>query len=190
MKPMHGVALLALLSVAASVHAAPDEDADTCRNGLFTSSPTRFSLAQVAVPRLYLLDDLDGCPGKGEKACRQRAYVVQSDTVVLAQHRAGYVCAFYPNNVGGSAGWVSEASLRPSPVVTAPPPHAWNGHWRGDGDNRLQLTANGDGHITVNGQAYWPSANPGDASYGPHVGSVSARGLAQGNRLEVSGDGC
>lgn len=82
---------MVLLAVSAIAHAAPsDADAAVCRNGLFTSSPSAFSLAKVVVPRLYLLNDSDGCPGKGEAACRQRSYVVKGDVVVLAQHRVGW----------------------------------------------------------------------------------------------------
>ncbi|MEE7545901.1 hypothetical protein HF319_01525 [Xanthomonas sp. Kuri4-1] len=189
---MHRIALLGLLAVVAPAHAAPsDDEAAICRNGLFTSSPAGFALARVAVPRLHLLGDSDGCPGKGEAACRQGPYVVQGDTVVLAQRRGGYACAFYPNKVGGSAGWVAEASLRPLPVTDKPALGAWIGHWR-DGDNGLQLIANGDGSVTVNGDAYWPSASPSleDAPGGPHLGSVTARDYVQGNRLEVSEHAC
>lgn len=188
---MHKTWLLALLAVPAMACAAPDEDAAMCRNGSFPMSTAGFSLAKVAVPRLYLLNDDDGCPAKGEAACRQRAYVVKDDTVVLAQRQDGYVCAFYPNKVGGSAGWVAQASVQPLPSAARPTPQAWNGRWH-DGDNQLQLTANGDGSVTVNGDAYWPSANPDPEQVpgGPHTGFVTARGYPDGNRVEVSEDQC
>lgn len=183
--------LLTLLAVPAMARAAPDDDAAMCRNGSFPMSTAGFSLAKVAVPRLYLLNDDDGCPAKGDAACRQRAYVVKDDTVVLAQRQGGYVCAFYPNKVGGSAGWVAQASVQPLPSATGPTPQTWNGRWH-DGDNQLQLTANGDGTVTVNGDAYWPSANPDPEQVpgGPHTGSVTARGYPDGNRVEVSEDQC
>ncbi|MCC5073673.1 hypothetical protein [Xanthomonas campestris] len=189
---MHKACLLFLLSVSAMAHAAPhDDEAADCRNGSFTNSPSAFTLARVAVPRLYLLNDSDGCPSKGEAACRQRSYVVKGDVVVLAQHRGGYTCASYPNKVGVSAGWVAERSLQPIASTATPPASAWNAHWY-DGDNTLQLTANGDGSITVNGDAYWPSANPSPEQVpgGPHFGAVTARSLAEGNRLEVREDDC
>jgi hypothetical protein len=184
--------LLALLALSAAAHAAPnDEEAATCRNGAFARSPARFALAQVAVPRLYLLDDSNGCPGKGEAACRQRAYVVKGDVLVLAQHRGGYACAFYPNKVGGSAGWVAQSSVQPLPSAAEARSEAWNGQWH-DGDNQLQLTANGDGTVTVNGDAYWPSANPDpeQAPGGPNIGAVTARGFPEGNRVEVNDEDC
>lgn len=183
--------LLTLLAVPALACAAPDEDAAMCRNGSFPMSTAGFSRAKVAVPRLYLLNDDDGCPAKGEPACRQRAYVVKGDVVVLAQRREGFACALYPNKVGGSAGWVAQASVQPWPSAAQPTPQAWNGNWH-DGDNALQLTANGDGSVTVNGDAYWPSANPDPEQVpgGPHTGSVTARGYPGGNRVEVSENEC
>ncbi|MEA9590134.1 hypothetical protein VC279_23725 [Xanthomonas sp. WHRI 10064A] len=189
---MHKAWLLVLLAVSAIAHASPsDDDAAVCRNGLFTSSPSAFSLAKVVVPRLYLLKDSDGCPGKSKAACRQRSYVVKGDVVVLAQHRDGYTCAFYPNKVGGSAGWVAERNLQAITSTATPPARAWNGHWH-DGDNTLQLTASGDGSVAVNGDAYWPSANPSPEQTpgGPHIGAVTARSTPNGNRLEVSEDDC
>ncbi|QNH10665.1 hypothetical protein [Xanthomonas sp. SI] len=189
---MHRAWLLPLLAVPALAHAAPDDaDADTCRVSVFTDSQAGFALAKVAVPRLYLLDGSDGCPDKGETACRQHAYVVRGDVLVLAQRRDGFACAFYPNKAGDSTGWVAQASVQPLPSAAQPTPQAWNGHWH-DGDNELQLTANGDGSVTVTGDAYWPSANPDPEQVpgGPHIGAVAARGYPDGNRIEVSEDEC
>ncbi|APO95938.1 hypothetical protein [Xanthomonas vesicatoria] len=188
---MHKAWFLVLLAVSAGAHAAPsDDDAAVCRNGMFTSSPSAFSLAKVVVPRLYL-NDSDGCPHKGEAECRQRSYMVKGDVVVLAQRRNDYACAFYPNKVGGSAGWVAERSLQPVVSPAIPPTRAWDGNWH-DGDNTLQLTANGDGSITVNGDAYWPSANPSPEQVpgGPHIGAVTARSMPDGNRLDINEDDC
>ncbi|MCC8627124.1 hypothetical protein [Xanthomonas vesicatoria] len=189
---MHKAWFLVLLAVSAGAHAGPsDDDAAVCRNGMFTSSPSAFSLAKVVVPRLYLLNDSDGCPHKGDAECRQRSYVVKGDVVVLAQRRNDYACAFYPNKVGGSAGWVAERSLQPVVSPAIPPTRAWDGNWH-DGDNTLQLTANGDGSISVNGDAYWPSANPSPEQVpgGPHIGAVTARSMPDGNRLDISEDDC
>ncbi|KQQ78352.1 hypothetical protein ASF73_05785 [Xanthomonas sp. Leaf131] len=189
---MHGFWLAALLLVSAAADAAPgDDEATTCRNGLFTSSTAGFSIAKVAVPRLYLLNDSDGCPDKGDAACRRGTYVVKGDALVLAQRHGAYVCALYPSKGAGSAGWVAQASLQPLPSASTPTSQAWNGRWH-NGDNQLQLTANGDGSVTVNGDAYWPSANPTPEQVpgGPHFGAVTARGTPEGNRVDVNEDDC
>ncbi|WP_196482992.1 hypothetical protein [Burkholderia cepacia] len=50
------------------------------------------------------------------------------------------------------------------------------------------MIPNGDGTVTMNGDAYWPSANadPQTRPGGPNLGSVTARNAPEGNRLEVS----
>ncbi|PPT93699.1 hypothetical protein XaraCFBP7407_17200 [Xanthomonas arboricola pv. arracaciae] len=188
---MHKAWMLALLGVSPLVHAAPADDDATCRNGLFTSAPVAFSLGKVIPPRLYLLKDTDGCPDTGGAACQGRAYVVKNDIVLTAQRRNAYVCVLYPNKGGGNAGWVAQSSLQMQPSAATPTAQAWNGHWH-DGDNTLQLTTNADGSITVNGDAYWPSAfpDPEQTPGGPHTGSVTARGYPEGNRVEVNEDMC
>ncbi len=120
---------------------------------------------------------------RGEAACQGRAYVFKNDTVLTAQRRNAYVCVLYPNKGGGSAGWVAQSNLRMQPSAAAPTPQAWNGHWH-DGDNTLQLPPNADGSITVNGDAYWPSAfpEPEQTPGGPHTGSVTAREKATASR--------
>lgn len=188
---MYKTLLLALLALPAAAHAATDEDAAMCRNGAFPMSTAGFSLARVTVPRLSFLSDDDGCPAKGEAVCRQRGYVVKDDLVVLAQHQGAYVCAFYPNKVGGSAGWVATSNVQALPDAVDPKPQAWAGQWH-DGDNQLQLLANGDGSVTVNGSAYWPSADPDPRQNpgGPHLGAVTARGYPEGKQLKVKEDTC
>ena len=130
-------------------------------------------------PRLYLLGDMDGCPAKGEPACRQRSYVVNGDTVVTGRDLGAYRCAFFPNRVGGSAGWVDRSKLQPLPVAV-PSLQDWAGNWK-DGDNGLRITVQG-GQLHVEGDAYWPSANPTPEQrpYGPNMGQVEARAAPRG----------
>lgn len=139
-----------------------------CRNGAFPSEQSQFALARVVdAPRLYLLGDMDGCPAKGEPACRQRSYVVNGDTVVTGRDLGRYRCAFFPNKVGGSAGWVDRSKLQPLPVAV-PTLQDWAGEWK-DGDNGLKIRVQG-GQLHVEGDAYWPSANPTPEQrpYGPN----------------------
>ncbi len=161
-------------------------DGGSCRNGAFPTEQRGFALARVSgVARLYLLADMEGCPGKGEPACRQRSYVVGGDTVVTGGLQGGYRCAFFPNNVGGSAGWVDAQRLQPLPTPTAPVLHAWAGRWH-DGDNTLQLSVRGE-QLAVSGEAFWPAANPGPQSpYGPHLGQIEALARPHGATVDFS----
>lgn len=183
-----GMALTLLwIGMSAQADALP-VDEGMCRNGGFPLEQDAFTLARVTgKPRLHFLDDMEGCPSKGEAACRQRGYVIEGDTLIVGRAQGHYRCVFYPNKGGGSAGWVPEDRLRRLPLPTAIPLQAWAGHWQGSGDNTLDLIPNGDGTVTMNGDAYWPSANPDPEMRpgGPHLGSVTARDTPQGNRLEV-----
>jgi len=181
--------LLATLSPLAA-SAGDLADGGACRNGAFPSEQSGFALARVvATPRLYLLGDMDGCPAKGEPACRQRSYVVSGDTVVTGRDRGGYRCAFFPNKVGGSAGWVDRSKLQPLPVAV-PTLRDWAGDWK-DGDNSLRIAVQG-GQLHVDGDAFWPSAHPTreQRPYGPNMGQVEARATPRGADVEFAEDTC
>ena len=181
--------LLATLSPLAAL-ASDLTDGGSCRNGAFPSEQSGFALAKVVgTPRLYLLGDMDGCPAKGEPACRQRSYVVSGDTVVTGRDLGGYRCAFFPNKVGGSAGWVDRSKLQALPVP-APTLQAWSGDWK-DSDNGLQIRVR-DGQLHVQGDAYWPSANPtlAERPGGPNIGAVSAQAVPRGARVDFVEDTC
>ncbi len=148
--------LAALLPASAFASGIADDGA--CRNGAFPSEQSRFALARVVdAPRLYLLGDMDGCPAKGEPACRQRSYVVNGDTVVTGRDLGAYRCAFFPNRVGGSAGWVDRSKLQPLPVAV-PSLQDWAGNWK-DGDNGLRITVQG-GQLHVEGTPTGPPPTP------------------------------
>jgi hypothetical protein len=113
--------------------------------------------------------------------------VVNGDTVVTGRDLGRYRCAFFPNKVGGSAGWVDRSKLQPLPVAV-PSLQDWAGHWK-DGDNGLRITVQG-GQLHVDGDAYWPSANPTPEQrpYGPNMGQVEARATPRGADVEFVED--
>jgi hypothetical protein len=182
------IASLTLLALAGAAHA---EDLD-CRNGGFPSEQDQFGLAKVAGQgRLYFLGDSDGCPNDGP-ACRSKTYVVAGDTLLTGRIHGAYLCAFYPNRFGGTAGWVRRDRLTPV-AMTAPPLQAWIGHWA-DGDNTIDLSRRGKG-LKVSGEAYWPSANPSveERPGGPNIGSLDGLITPQGGRARLADeypDGC
>jgi hypothetical protein len=176
------IALSTLPGTALALDSATD---GTCRNGAFPAEQSDVALARVSGDtRLYLLGDLDGCPDKGEPACRQRSYVVGGDTLVTGRTRGGYRCGFFPNTVGGSAGWVDVRRLQPLPARPTPTLRDWAGHWH-DGDNTLDLAVQ-DGQLVVTGEAFWPSAKPTpQRPYGPNLGQIDAVARPVGAVLEA-----
>jgi len=172
--------LLGLL--AATAARAADEDL-SCRNGGFPSEEKTIGLAQVVgADRLNFLTDTDGCPGEDVR-CRQRAYVVGGDVLLTGRGHGPYVCAFFPNRGGGSAGWVRRDRLTPLPVAPSPPLADWVGHWA-NGDDTIDLTAQ-DGALDAAGEAYWPSANPplSERPGGPNLGDLTGTARPKGNRV-------
>ncbi len=183
------ILLLALL-LPVSALASDLADDGSCRNGAFPSAQSDFAVAKVVgTQRLYLLGDMDGCPAKGEPACRQRSYVVSGDTVVTGRDLGPYRCAFFPNKVGGSAGWVERSKLQPVARVT-PTLQGWAGDWK-DGDNGLSISVRGS-QLHVEGDAYWPSANPTaeQRPYGPNLGQVEAQATPRGSQVDFVEDSC
>jgi hypothetical protein len=175
-------AAIGFAAVMAANHAQADGDDDFCRNGSFPETEIHsLGLAKVAAAgSTHFIEDSDpGCPSESQR-CRDRAYLVQGNVVLTGRARGSFVCAFFPNRVGGSAGWLRSADLTRLPAVAAPPPTAWAGRWR-DGDNDIRLTARGP-ELAASGSAYWPSANPSPKQFpgGPNLGDMSGVARPQG----------
>lgn len=171
--------LSALLSVLCCAPALAD--AGDCRNGSFALQEAVFGTARITSPRAYLRADTAPCPDESV-ACRGRAYVMAGDTVVTGAISGLYVCAFFPNQGGGSAGYVlqTEAPRLPRPFPSVP---AWAGTWR-NGDNSIVLRPSGR-QLTASGNAYWPLMNPSprDRPFGPNIGEMSGTATPQGNTV-------
>lgn len=187
---MRSLTIATLLLAAAGAARAEDLD---CRNGSFPAMQQSFGLARVTGPgRLNFLGDSDGCPNESP-ACRGKTYVLSGDTLLTGRDHGAYVCAFFPNRVGGTAGWVRRDRLTALPRVVAPPLRAWVGSWA-DGDNSIELKTNGKA-LKVTGEAYWPSANPSpeERPGGPNIGELDGLTTPQGDRARLADeypDGC
>jgi hypothetical protein len=179
MKLLWSILALTLACAGAARAQAPDM---TCRNGSFPTTETSIGLAKVVgADKLFFLNDTDGCPNE-TAACRQHAYVVAGNQLLTGRSAGPYVCAFFANRVGGSAGWVERARLVPLPVPASPPLSAWTGHWA-NGDDTIALTAKA-GALVADGSAWWPSANPSPAQFpgGPNVGDLGGIAKPTGAR--------
>jgi len=102
----------------------------------------------------------------------------------------GYVCAFYPNRVGGSAGWIRAGDLTRLADQHAHGLTAWVGEWR-DGDNSIRLSLKA-GQLVAAGQAYWPGASPELKLFpgGPNIGEMAGAARPDGAKAVFDEDGC
>lgn len=179
--------LAQLLLFAAGVRCAPVDN--TCRNGGFSEQQGKFGLAKVVgAGRLYLLDDMDGCPQSGAASCTQKAYVIPGDTVMTGRTAGRYVCVLF-HGKEDSAGWVDASRVTRLVVNEEPEPDAWLGHWS-QGDNEVVITQKGD--RLSGGKAYWPDANPPEDSFpgGANSGGFAATAKPAGNAVVFQDDGC
>jgi hypothetical protein len=163
-------------------------DAPECRNGSFPLQQAAFRLVKViGTPRTYFRSDIAPCPDDSA-GCRGRAYVVPGDAVIAGAASGAFVCVLFPDNHGGSAGYVRETEIAAQPVATDPKLTAWTGTWR-DGDNSIALRVGGRA-LTASGSAYWPSANPSPKVRpgGPNLGDMAGTATPQGNTVAF-GDG-
>ena len=161
--------IVAAVALAASPAFAQEDP--TCRNGLFADEAP-FALAQVrGEGRAYFQADINGCPWN-EGTCQAPAYLVPGDEVVLSKIRKGFACAYFPNDEGGTAGWVSTRRLSLQFADNRPDEAAWLGAWQGSGANPSIRFYKDTGKLHVVGEAFWPGPQ-GTHDYPTiHIGEV------------------
>src|SRR5215210_5730348 len=110
-------AAFALVSCAHTLASAQDDTgnpANWCRNGAFTSDAKEFKLARVVGDkgaRVYFYGDEDDCP-KPDAKCRQKAYVVPGDALIVSRAFGDFVCAWYqPPKGRETVGWIAAKRL-------------------------------------------------------------------------------
>ena len=97
--------ILLLTVLGASAARAQPADAP-CANGAVPTERDLGLAKVVGAGRLNFLNEGPGCPSEAATG-RQRAYVVSGDLLLPGRSAGAYVCVFYPNTGGGSAGSTS-----------------------------------------------------------------------------------
>jgi hypothetical protein len=185
------VAVALYASFAASAASATDGNPDNWyRNGFFPAEEA-LGLARVSAKgRVRFIDDSYAeCPSAAPR-CVGKSYVVSGDLALTGHSYNGYVCAFFPNRVGGSAGWLRPGDLTRLPDQRTPPLQSWVGEWR-DGDNEIRLSRKGN-RLAADGLAFWPARypDPKDSPGGPHDGEMGGTARPSGNSVVFEEDGC
>tara|TARA_B100000678_G_scaffold163058_1_gene136241 strand:- start:122 stop:775 length:654 start_codon:yes stop_codon:yes gene_type:complete len=157
----------------------------TCRGGLFTRDGD-FAQAQVITARAFFHEDVDGCPASGD--CRKRSFVIAGDQLVIDGRRiGGFVCAFYPNDSGGTAGWIEASRLRMMASDAAPPRQRWEGAWTDGASADVQIASTGSATI-ITGNAFWPARPEENEWISIHIGEVGGALSIAGNRATYGDD--
>ncbi len=115
--------------------------------------------ATIVADRSYFLrDDRPGCPAR-TRACRQRAFLVRGDAVVVDESDNGFIMVNYVDRAGRwTNGWMPEDAVHAAPFT--PQPGDWLGFWQ-RADASLHIRAGTDpDRLIVNGAAFWRHHNP------------------------------
>jgi len=155
-----------------------------CREGFFTRDSTEFKIGVVNKSKnsraYFHRDDADGCPGAA--SCRTKAYLVNSDKVVLNREYGRFSCAWFaPAKGRPTIGWIESADLAWAKTPLTVGLSQWLGEWS-YAENSISFTNNKlAGFLNVSGNAFWKGV--GDNI---HIGELDGRFEAKNGRLEYS----
>lgn len=186
--PFLCVLLSAFAPRAAVAQDAGGNPANWCRNGAFASDSKEFKVARVRgarAQRAYFHGEEEGCPGPASK-CRQKAYVIPGDTLVVSRAFGEYVCAwFQPARGYETVGWLRADQLEVSETDAGPAPARWLGEWVLHENGLTIGRGTKAGELRVEGSATWHGV--GD---NVHVGEIDASAAPAGNTLALGDDIC
>lgn len=182
-----GLVLVALLATAGAAgaqdRALPAKNECRRTPSLSEGPPLGFGRIVAAGRTAFVKDGLaqNGCPAPSAE-CRERAYLVAGDPVILGERNGGYVCASYR----GAKGDLARTGWLPAEAVAAEPPPSvalddWLGTWT-QAEGRIQVKR-GDkpGTLSVTGDATWGLGDPervkrGGVNLGEISGTVTPAG--------------
>ena len=162
--------------------------ANWCRNGFFASDSKEFRVARVRGARnerAYFHGEDEGCPGPAAK-CRQKAYVIAGDALIVSRTFGEYMCAwFQPARGYETVGWIRADQLEVSETDANPPAARWLGEWTLYEDSLKIKRGSKAGELHVEGSAIWHGL--GD---NVHVGEINDAAAPRGNTLTLEDDTC
>ncbi|WP_298952168.1 hypothetical protein [uncultured Methylobacterium sp.] len=176
--------LLALLAGPAG--AQENEARNECRRTPALSTGPALAYGRIAATgrTAFVKDGLAraGCPGP-DPACRERAYLVPGDGVILGERRGAWICATYRGDRDdmGRTGWVSAeaVAVETSSAVSV---EGWLGTWT-RAEAQIRVTPGGrPGTVSVDGGATWGGGDPDRAARGGiHTGEIAGTVAPKGD---------
>lgn len=125
-----------------------------------------------------------GCPGP-DPACREKAFLVPGNTVILGAARPGFVCATYVGKTGATrSGWVADKAVAAAPAAPAPSLADWTGTWTAPEQTVVIRPGKAAGTLAVRGDATFGSQDPDRIRRGTvNVGQVEGETAPKGADL-------
>ncbi|MGM3175119.1 hypothetical protein [Dickeya lacustris] len=178
-----GAVLLASLPCLA---AQSDYDMAMCRDGYFPDYPGQYARAKIKASEgnkaYFYDDDTDkGCPAN-QALCQQKAYLIEGDSVLVAQERDGWSCVWYQGKKSTFVGWL-QSGLVEKQATAAPVFRDWLGTWR-NGENVITLAQGNNGTLRIKGRAYWRGGMSSSGEEIVHMGSLSQTARPASDKLE------
>jgi hypothetical protein len=153
----------------------------SCRNGFFPKTQNALQLATVNIAngeKLHFYNDDEGCPKSPQ--CKNKAYLVAQDTVIINAVTEGWACAWFQGKKRETVGWLNVEKLQ---FQTANTDVQWTGKWKSY-DNTIEIK-NSNGKIQVVGAAFWTGAIVAGEPV-IHTGNINGELVTTGNHATVS----
>jgi hypothetical protein len=125
-----------------------------------------------------------GCPN-GSEACKDKAFLVPGDEVVISGSSGDFVCASYVSLKGAvTDGWLPRSAVslvRERPILL---PGGWIGTWRSGPEQTIVIEAGGQGKLKIKGDASWGASDPERVNRGAfNIGSLEGDAAVDGGSL-------
>lgn len=122
------------------------------------------------------------CPNTSA-ACREKAYLVPGNEVVVIGTKGDFVCASYTSQQGRiTDGWLPRSAVT---IVQDSPPEDWVGQWQSGPEQAVAIKqADKTGVLSIKGDATWGASDPERVKRGAvHVGSLEGEMKPEGADL-------
>jgi hypothetical protein len=141
-------------------------------------------------PRVNFVKSADiqkGCPS-GAASCRDKAYLVPGDEVVIIGSGDPFVCASFVGPKGqGTEGFLPRAAITIAPSQPAAA-ESWIGRWRGSPEQEIVIGKGaGQDRLKVKGDATYGALDPERVKRGAvNLGSLEGEAPVQGTTLSFA----
>ncbi|WP_262296868.1 hypothetical protein [Microvirga sesbaniae] len=125
-----------------------------------------------------------GCPNSSA-ACKDKAYLVPGDEVVISGGDGDFLCASYPGRKGVvTDGWLPRGAVSAVPEEPVAAPHGWIGTWDSGPEQTIRIEAGAQGTLRIKGDATWGASDPGRVARGAvNIGELDGEAPVRGAML-------